>query len=245
MEATKEKKRKIPGYIWVIVIIAILSLIFTEGDILKVVPANIQGRRNAITYIEKKYGFTPTIRDIKYDVYTVLFPLPIYISDHIYVKMNYNGKTFYTYINYDNDELDGYDNYQADEIKAGFERELENLIGGEIKFSTLCYGKHHTNSGQRDYGLVKTYYDGTNLSEVLGNAYYNIANVGYLEGSMKDVTEEELKNAVGQNASYTFVKPQDDETCEFLEGYKFHDCEWGSSNIYEVTIFLDEYADRI
>ncbi len=242
MEATKEKKRKIPGYVWAIVIIAILVGIFKGDDILEEEFADIRGKRNAIEYIEKKYGFTPKIRSIECERYSLYFPFPRYLSSYVYVDMSYNGKNFSAYVYHDGDEIEGYDNYQYNEIMAGFESEIENLIGGDIEFSTLCYGREHVDSDDGGFAMVETYYDGTNLAEVLGNAKYNEANIGYLEGSMKDVTEEEFRAVAGKNARYTFVKPQDEETCDFLKGYAFHDCERGYPSVTEMEIYLDEYA---
>ncbi len=242
MEETKEKKRKIPGCVWAIIIITTLVGIFKGDDILEEEFADIRGKRNAIEYIEKKYGFTPKIRSIECERYSLFFPFPRYLSSYVYVDMSYNGKNFSAYVYHDGDEIEGYDNYQYNEIMAGFEREIEDLIGGDIAFSTLCYGRGHVDSDDRGFAMVETYYDGTNLAEVLGNAKYNEANIGYLEGSMKDVTEEEFRAVAGENARYTFVKPQDEEVCEFLKGYAFHDCERGYPSVSEMEIYLDEYA---
>ena len=104
-----------------------------------------QAEKNAVAYIEEKYGFTPEIIESELERYGSLFgSLP---ESTAMVRMSYNNKEFSVYIDGESKNTDGADNYQQEEIISALTEKLsekaENAKGivGEIRSINIDGGK--------------------------------------------------------------------------------------------------------
>ncbi|MBP3278490.1 MAG: hypothetical protein J6M44_06010, partial [Butyrivibrio sp.] len=109
---------------WIFIVILAIIVIFaavTTFDVLTKRKERKAAEANAIGYIEKKYGFTPTIVDSQ-KYYDTNFNFDIVISyskkatDYYRVNMEHNDKCFTVYSPYTGDSIGTIDNYQNDEI---------------------------------------------------------------------------------------------------------------------------------
>ena len=81
-----------------------------------------QAEKNAIAYIEEKYGFTPEVIESAIERSSGLFggtPLTTAM-----IRMSYNNKDFSVYIDGETENTDGADNYQQDEIISALTEKL-------------------------------------------------------------------------------------------------------------------------
>jgi len=83
-----------------------------------------QGKKNAVKYIEEKYGFKPSVKSveaIKYNGSPIAFSASSY-TGYVYVKMEHDNKTFYVHLSATSKNTDGVDNYQVDVIEDAIEK---------------------------------------------------------------------------------------------------------------------------
>ncbi len=118
-----------------------------------------QASDNAVRYIEDKYGFDAEILGMTNDRYSWSFSE---YSDEMELKMKYGDREFYVYADRTGESFECWDDYQSEDIySAAAEFMNKELPGGSI----LKMGLH--SPGNYYYQLFDTYYDGTNIDEVL------------------------------------------------------------------------------
>ena len=142
-----------------------------------------QAKENTISYIQKKYGFTPEAGTTK-----CTFDNSDNFSNNctgmILVNAKYNDKSFEVLIDGTNSTESGIDNYQYEQIS----REIVDLI-------TSDYGvpyKYQLYYGYDNKGLIAQYYDGNNLSDVMRDNYLRLV-AEYIDSGFSEVNKESLK----------------------------------------------------
>ncbi|MCR5415773.1 MAG: hypothetical protein K6E79_03125 [Pseudobutyrivibrio sp.] len=118
-----------------------------------------QGKKNALEYIQEKYGFSPEVLEVK-EQYDEPGIVPEFFPDSngmVKVDMEYEGKEFWVRIPGDSESDDGIDTYEKDEILAAMEQHLKELYPEivDVKFPSM----------DNDYAGFDTKYDGGNLGE--------------------------------------------------------------------------------
>lgn len=156
---------------------------------------------NAISYIEKKYGFTPTIIDSdKY--YDSSFNFDIVISyskkstDYYRINMEHDDKSFTVYSPYTDDSIGTIDNYQNDEIDTAIGNKVSEFLGKDSScfLETTIYA---------DRGLgTSTFFDGSNLKEMLSEYEYSrvMVHTAGLDAASIDINK--LKESIGCTQLY-------------------------------------------
>lgn len=156
-----------------------------------------QGEINASSYIIEKYGINAAIVDSKCETVEV-GPIPDLspsATGNVLVTMEYNDRNFGVYISGEEETIKGADNYQLEEIKTSLEVMIEDLANLSITDSYLCYGCLHTIKDNKN-GMVETYFDGHNLSEVLKNESAAVV-VSVINQDVADVDMNYLKLKTG------------------------------------------------
>lgn len=130
---------------------------------------------NAITYVQKKYGFTPEITETVQDRnYQIFGSIPLNMG---LVYMTYDGKDFCVYYDLDTDL--GYDNYQYEEIYVALEDMFRRNGAGYEKMIVDYWGDVRNveyDAIEDDCeNLFHIRYDGSNLGEVLAYSGFEIA----------------------------------------------------------------------
>ena len=122
---------------WIFIVILAFIVIFaavTTYDALTKRKERKIAEANAISYIEKKYGFTPTIIDSdKYYDSSFNFDIVIGYSkkatDYYRVNMVHDDKSFTVYSPYTGDSIGTIDNYQNDEIDTAIGNKVSEFLG--------------------------------------------------------------------------------------------------------------------
>ena len=129
-----------------------------------------QAEKNAVTYIEEKYGFEAQVLDSESQkVSDLLFTKK---TSKTLVKMEYKGNQFCV-LSFGKDEYmdEATDNYQKEELLAAVEDEITSLFGVKPDFLDVRGGDNQfdtdVNSEEFCDMFFRTYYDGTNLEAVL------------------------------------------------------------------------------
>lgn len=157
-----------------------------------------QAEKNAVTYIEEKYGFTPEIIESELERYGGMFgSIP---ESTVMVRMSYNNKEFSVYIDGETKNTDGADNYQQEEIIAALTEKLsekaENTKGivGEIKSINIDGGKVKSFRPVVEWNcenLYSEYFDGENFAEVFGDETCYIT-ADYIEADFENLQEKDF-----------------------------------------------------
>ena len=128
-----------------------------------------QAEKNAVAYIEEKYGFTPEIIESELERYGSLFgSIP---ESTAMIRMSYNNKEFNVYIDGETENTDGADNYQQNE-RLSEKAESAKGIVGEIKSINIDGGKTHNFFNEAEWNtgnLYSEYFNGENFAEVFGD----------------------------------------------------------------------------
>lgn len=129
-----------------------------------------QGEINAISYIEKKYQFTPKILKTK-----AVTEAPYMIPDlftpptgTVLIEASYNNKKFNIRILGNKVTDSGSDDYQYDEIVNDVLRIIKEDTKVEPHYYHISYGVYD------DSNLIEEYYNKDNLKEITNNIYFNV-----------------------------------------------------------------------
>ncbi len=157
-----------------------------------------QAEKNAVAYIEEKYGFTPEIIESELERYGSLFgSLP---ESTAMVRMSYNNKEFSVYIDGESKNTDGADNYQQEEIISALTEKLsekaENAKGivGEIRSINIDGGKANSFRPIVEWNcenLYSEYFDGENFAEVFGDEICYVT-ADYIESDFENLQEKDF-----------------------------------------------------
>ena len=121
-----------------------------------------QAKENAVSYIQKKYGFTPEVGTAKC-TYDNSDSFSSNCTGMIIVNAKHNGKWFEVLINGTMSTDEGSDNYQYEQIS----NDIINLIASDFS-QPYKYKIYYGYDGD---GIIDTYYDGNNLSNIMENDY--------------------------------------------------------------------------
>ncbi len=129
-----------------------------------------QAEKNAVVYIQEKYGFEAQVTDSETQAVGDLFGKRL--TSTTLVTMEHEGKQFRVLCNGEGEFMDSAaDNYQKAELVAAVEEEVSAVFGAEPDFFDVSGGKNEYadihNSEEFFDMYYSTYYDGTNLEEVL------------------------------------------------------------------------------
>lgn len=154
-----------------------------------------QAEENAVEYIEKKYGFTPTVTESILEQSPGLFG-GTYLTSAM-VRLTYDDKEFSVYIDGETKNTDGADNYQEDDIISAVTDRISSvtpqlrslrLRGGEgLGVYPNFYGY------DRDYfnNLYSAYFDGNNFDEVFSDTLCSIT-VDYIDADFTELNEKDF-----------------------------------------------------
>ncbi len=138
-----------------------------------------QAEKNAVNYIEEKYGFKAEVIDSETQKAEDLF-VARYTSKTL-VTMEYAGKEFRVLSFGEDEHMDkATDNYQKDEILEDYIEALTALFGVQPDSIDVCGGDNSNATiinGEEFYDMFyREYYDGANLEDVLmQDAFYCVA----------------------------------------------------------------------
>ena len=172
-----------------------------------------QASENAVSYISEKYGFQADILDAECETVDVV-AVPDFspsATGVVRVRMEYDGHEFLVKIAGDEVTTDGSDTYQLEQIQQAILEKMNALTGFSVREMHVAYGRYwNPVMDLSDSGLVHTYYDGSNLSEVLSEKGCRMVCSGVgVDLSMIDV--EELKELVGdREVLFVSYRSEDD-----------------------------------
>lgn len=168
-----------------IMLLGLSACEYTEEEMETTTSYEDNAEKNAIAYVEQKYGFTPRIVDVEYVTIDSEFEIDFSPekSGFAFIKVRDTGadKNFWVYSKVTEENTENcWDNYQYEEIETAIKKQLEEQLGVDTKHIDLCYGElvsgrkiGDNKKADKKYGLVHEYFDGNNLAEVLGNAENN------------------------------------------------------------------------
>ena len=200
-----------------------------------------QGRENAETYIKEKYGFTAKIEDVKCDKID-MSPIPDFWpgpNGNVRVTMTHKGQEFYVYISGEEKTNEGVDNYQAEEITVAFEKELLKVTGLKPEECFLYFGRFEAHAnGAEGNGMLRTYYDGSNLDEVLHEGNFKVL-CSYIGEDMSGMSR--VKDAFGEG-EYLFVSYNSAEDFQMCDDRTYNILGTPiASDIEKNELFVQEY----
>lgn len=176
-------KKIIFSFICLLMIMLITGCGITKEEKQKRQAYYAQAEKNAIKYIEKKYGFTP---EIKRTECTFGPDFDLSCNDEIMVYANYKEKSFRIMIDGSKQTEEGIDNYQYDEITKDLLAVVEKYFGKSHKYQ-IEYGK------KEDYqGLTDIYYNGSNLFEITDSPYCTVL-AEYINGDNFKIQKDKLE----------------------------------------------------
>ncbi len=170
------------GIIFCICIMSLLMLLVgceSEEERAQAAAWRAQAEKNAVTYIEEKYGFEAKVLDSETQKRSDLFGAKL--TSTALVTMEHEGKQFKVLSNGIDEYMDeASDNYQKEELVAAVKEEVTAIFGAEPDFFDVSGGDNEyatsVNSDEFYDMFYHTYYDGTNLEEVLTeNVFYCLA----------------------------------------------------------------------
>lgn len=176
-----------------------------------------QAEENAVEYVKQKYGIAPDVRssDCENASSGSIPNISPNSSGNVYVTLEYDETTFSVYISGEGETTDGIDNYQLSEVTKAVEDYLKAITSNPAEEIVLCYGAFLSNKTTRaGNGMVETYFDGTNLEEVLTEDNLRIA-VSYINEDLSGINPEEIKEELG-NGDYLLI------SYNSLEDYQNH-----------------------
>lgn len=150
------------------------------------------GSKNAIAYIEDKYGFIPEIISVEAKTRNT-DPIPSLTKEYngyVEVELKYNNKDFKVYITGNENSRTGVDNYQQDEIISSILNIISQYKGNYYSYS-FTYGNYKYNSYNVEENIIytNTYYNGSNIKDFLGpiTLTINYINNSNFENSNNDL----------------------------------------------------------
>lgn len=184
------------------------------------------GSKNAISYIEEKYGFTPEIISVKAKkVDSGPIPVPAIQREYtgsVEVELKYNNKNFRVYTAGEENSQYISDNYQQDEIISS----ILNIIG-EYK------GDYYSYSLDNDTCSWKTYYNGSNIKDFLDEF---ILTINYINNSDIENSNNEIASLFEKGDLWLYNFKSE----ELLKEYQDMDFGWSA-----IDERFSKYLDKI
>lgn len=184
---------------------ACTGCVYTPEEATRILEYEMQGKRNAKDYIEEKYGFEATVKEVECEkVMSHFMDFTPFPTGEVYVTMEYDDKTFWVSISGEEETTEGADNYQYEEISVALQQKLFDITELPIEGLFLRYGQFDSINDNRK-GMINTYFNGENLIEVMKNSYSSSsALVSYIN---QDINTIDLTTVIEQTGveSYLFV----------------------------------------
>lgn len=209
----------------------------TQEQLDKLEQVEKQAEVNAVNYVKEKYGFDVDVEDVEAYTYDSS-PFASYEATGeatVSVKCS-DGSSFMVYINGETENTDGSDNYQVEEILQDInERALDILdLDADNLHMEIDYRK--TIEGSL---MVGTYYDGTNLLEVMeeasSNWYYSVIVSGM---DLQSVDIQHIADELGTGAEVQLINCYDSE--EF-KAVRNRDFKFIDTTVMDYGIYVDDY----
>lgn len=203
------------------------------------------GRKNAVQYIEDKYGFKPSVKSVISQKYNGS-PLPFSSSSetgYVYVEMKHENKTFYVFISGTSENTDGIDNYQVRDIENAINEKVQDMVTNIINID-YCIGTNKESNEDPYYGMVPLKYDGSNLDEVLDEAQVKRIIVSVADSDLSGLTEEVIHETFGSDTDILFVNYKSIEDYKKAEDTIYGLRDYGiSSGIEENDAYIVDYIE--
>lgn len=206
----------------------ILSITFTgcgysEEEKAQMQEYENQASKNAVQYISEKYGFQANVLDADVETADVI-GVPDFSPDatgDVLVSMEYDGYEFMVMISGEKSTTEGSDNYQGEQIRKAIAEEINTLTGFSVREIQVVYGNYYqTGMDLNDNGLVHTYYDDNNLSEVLSENDCQIV-CSCVDVDLALVDGEAIKEVMG-DAEVLFVSYRSETDFENVGNREFN-----------------------
>ena len=230
---------------WIIKILLIIAatvVMFFAGSKFLTIMERERAQRNAISYIEKKYGFTPEIVSGE-RYYELDFDFNLFISysknptDNYRFRMLHEGEYFTVYIPYKFVTDEGRDNYQDHEIDDAVNDAVASYFDGKA----LAVNKDKDNRIRYEY-VESEYYDGTNIEKFYreGESYY-VYTVGC---DLDSIDLDHILKETNGDSIYVF-DCKSEEAFENMYGQNPFEILWPETDGIAIDSFLpclDEFA---
>ncbi len=195
---------------------------------------------NAISYIQKKYNFTPNIIEIKRD-YAVdeYFPFAFpEANGYFLLKMEYDGKFFGVYVNGKKRTQEAKDDYQEKEILDDVTHFISSEYGIDVLGIDCKYGRAN---------WITSYYDGSNLLDIFANEGMTRLIINTTDCDVQNVDIEDIKETFSSNmANIVDFKSKEiyEETLNYGYRYETQMDSWGQQERdYSILLpYIEEYA---
>ncbi len=172
---------------------------YTEEEKAQMQEYESQASENAIQYISEKYGFKANVLETScetVDSSGVPDFSPSATGD-VLIRMEHNGDEFLVMISGEEPTTDGIDNYQLEQVQRAIEEQMHAITGFSVQEVLVVYGSYYeTRMDLKDSGLVRTYYDGSNLSEVLSEENCQIV-FSFVDVDLSEVSAGAVKETFG------------------------------------------------
>lgn len=164
------KKRLVRSCLLLISMLCLLTGCISEEERAQAESWRRQAEKNAVAYIEEKYGFEAQAVDSETQKVADLFGARL--TSTTLVTMEYEGLQFKVLLDGEEEYMDeAADNYQKEELVVAIKEEVTAVFGVEPDFFDVSGGKNEQaaiGNGEEFFDMFySTYYDGTNLEEVL------------------------------------------------------------------------------
>ena len=182
MKARAGINRKLPLLLLILCVAILAAGCDTPSQERKNAENEERGKKNAVAYIEKKYGFTPTVKSAVID--RIPGGYGGTATTDVIVTMEYGDRVFTVFINGASETDRGSDDYQAEEITAALRTAIDERMPGLQMLTVYPYNRVET----IDYSmtlLFQTKYDGSNLKTVLAEGLSGF-DAGYLDLDLDD-----------------------------------------------------------
>lgn len=203
------------------------------------------GRKNAVQYIEDKYGFKPSVKNVISQKYNGS-PLPFSSSSetgYVYVEMKHEDKTFYVFISGTSENTDGIDNYQIRDIENAINEKVQDMVPNIISID-YCIGTQKVSPEDSYYGMVPLKYDGCNLNEVLDAAQLKRIIVSVADSDLSELTDKVIRETFGSDTDILFVNYKSVEDYHKADNTTYGLRDYGiSSGIEENDAYIVGYIE--
>ena len=162
-----------------------------------------KAKENALAYVKEKYDISAEIVSAECET-TGAFGKES--SGMVFVELKYDGQSFDVYITGESDtSTAGYDNYQSKAIEKAIKTNLGTITDNKTSELRITYGVFKdTSISSRKYGLVRTYYTGDNLAEVIGgNNAAIIYHTTYTK--LNSLTTDKLSTSFGKDINIYLI----------------------------------------
>lgn len=176
-----------------IIILIITGCRYTKEELKEFSEIEEKAEKNAIEYLNDKYGFIPKILSTEAEkrsnpVVIDFTPPP---TGRAIVQCEYNSTKFKVYINGDSDKIDGFDDYQKDEVIKQVEEYIQSKTGIEAYKSSI---KYMANMNYEYEYLVKDLYEKDKIEEFIKNNNFKII-IDYInKKNLEFVKQQNLLN---------------------------------------------------